>query len=222
VAIAGRLKRFRDRLRHGGIPPFETSATYWEDRYRLGGHSGAGSHGRLAKFKAEFLNKLVADKGWQTVLEMGCGDGAQLELASYPSYVGVDVAPTAVALCRGRFTDRDDFQFIVTGEEPIPSCDVGLSLDVIYHLVEDVTFERYMSDLIGHSTKGLVIYTSDSDLFTPYRTEPPHIRHRPVQRWMVEHHPEWKLSARVANPYPWDDRDIDNTSFADFYVYELT
>jgi SAM-dependent methyltransferase len=200
--------------------PFLSSSTHWENRYQTGGNSGAGSYGRLAEFKAEFLNQLVADKGWGTVLELGCGDGAQLSLATYDHYLGADVSSTAVELCRKRFADRDDREFVVSGQDPLKPCDVGLSLDVIYHLVEDSTFEEYMAELIGHATKGVVLYTSDSDVFTPPRVEPPHIRHRPVQRWMSEHYPEWRLSQRVPNPYPWSERDQDNTSFADFYVYE--
>ena len=181
---------------------------------------GAGPYGRLAAFKAEVLNQLVADKGWYTVLEIGCGDGAQLERATYGSYLGVDVSAAAVDLCRPRFAARGDRRFIVSGQESLESCDVGLSLDVIYHLVEDSVFERYMADLVEHSTKGVVLYTSDSDVFTPSRQEPPHIRHRPVQRWMTERHPEWRLTLKIANPYPWRVEDQDNTSFADFYVYE--
>jgi hypothetical protein len=57
-----------------------SSAAYWEARYRAGGHSGAGSRGRLAAFKADFLNALIRDNAIASAIEFGCGDGGQLAL----------------------------------------------------------------------------------------------------------------------------------------------
>jgi hypothetical protein len=96
---------------------------------------------------------------------------------------------------------------------------LGLSLDVIYHLVEDEVFERYMADLLGHSSRLVVLYTSDSDVFIPPGLTPPHIRHRPVGQWMSSQR-HWRLRERIANPHPFDLDADDETSFADFYVYE--
>ncbi|MBI9084342.1 MAG: hypothetical protein JEZ11_12140 [Desulfobacterales bacterium] len=72
---------------------------YWERRYAQGGTSGAGSYGRLAEFKAEVLNTFVEERGVQNIIEFGCGDGNQLSLAKYPSYVGLDASKTAVTQC---------------------------------------------------------------------------------------------------------------------------
>lgn len=74
-----------------------SSAAYWEQRYRAGGHSGAGSYGRLAAFKADFLNALIRDNAiaTATAIEFGCGDGNQLALLDIPDYVGLDIAPAA-------------------------------------------------------------------------------------------------------------------------------
>src|SRR5690349_8952416 len=82
---------------------FETSDEYWERRYAQGGNSGPGSYNRLAKFKAEVLNKLVKDNDLESVIEFGCGDGAQLELAQYPHYIGVDVSRSVLSKVRKRF-----------------------------------------------------------------------------------------------------------------------
>lgn len=91
----------------GGTPlVFQNSAQYWQDRYKLGGTSGAGSYGRLAQFKADFLNNFVRENAIQTVVEYGCGDGAQLSLAQYPSYTGFDVSSLAVENCRRRFSTK--------------------------------------------------------------------------------------------------------------------
>lgn len=84
---------------------FSSSADYWEERYRSGGSSGAGSHNRLAAYKAEVSNEFVTQNAVGIVLEFGVGDGAQLSLAKYPQYVGVDVSRT-VGLSKGRLRNR--------------------------------------------------------------------------------------------------------------------
>jgi SAM-dependent methyltransferase len=195
------------------------SRTYWEQNYINGGNSGPGSYGRLAAAKAEFLNGFVEREGISSVLEIGCGDGNQLSLARYPSYVGADISAYTVDACRERFADDASKRFLVAGSEPLPVCELAISLDVIFHLVEDETFERYMVDLLEHASRFVVLYTSDSDVFDPYESSPLHVQHRPVGRWMATQH-DWHFKGRHPNPYPYDERNLHTTSPADFYVYE--
>src|SRR5687768_6622655 len=54
---------------------FLNSNQYWDDRYLIGGNSGAGSYDRLAQFKADVLNKFAYDRDVSSVIEFGCGDG---------------------------------------------------------------------------------------------------------------------------------------------------
>ena len=68
---------------------FAGSVIYWEQRYAQGGNSGVGSCGKFAEFKAELLNRFVAQHGVHTVIEFGCGDGNQLSLARISSLHGV-------------------------------------------------------------------------------------------------------------------------------------
>jgi SAM-dependent methyltransferase len=123
---------------------FANSSTYWEQRYLTGGTSGAGSYGRLAQFKAETLNAFASRADIQRVIEFGCGDGEQLALAQYPSYVGVDVSPTSIALCTRRFASDRTKRFYLATKVPehLGRFDLALSLDVIYHLVEDAALVR--------------------------------------------------------------------------------
>jgi SAM-dependent methyltransferase len=198
-------------------PGFEHSAQYWDERYRRRGTSGAGSYGRLAEFKAEVLNRFVRERGVETVIEFGCGDGNQLALAEYPSYVGVDVSPEAVARCRARFAGDATKSFYVTTEQPdLPRRDLALSLDVIYHLVEDDTYEAYMRRLFDAASRYVIVYASNVDAPGPA----PHVRHRAFGAWVAGHRPGWRLVGTIPNRYPFDERDPDETSFADFYVYE--
>jgi predicted O-methyltransferase YrrM len=197
----------------------DSSADYWEARYREGGNSGAGSYGRLALFKAQFLNEFVRTKGVKSVLEFGSGDGAQLMLAEYPSYVGVDVSRTILAAAREKFRDRPDMRFLHASEYSSDvKAELVLSLDVIFHLVEDAVFEAYMRRLFNASLHYVIIYSSnDNRGFVA-----PHVRHRKFTRWVKRNAPGFTLLKREPNPFPEDAADPENTSFADFYVFERT
>ncbi len=194
---------------------FTTSGAYWNERYERGGHSGSGSGGRLAAFKAETLNRLVAENDIQSVLELGCGDGRQLALAEYPSYVGVDISSTAVGLCCEKFAADRSKRFVLDGADELETADLVMSLDVIFHLVEDDVFHAYMTRLFKHAGRMVAVYSSDWEQATPNA----HVRHRAFSAWIARHAPGWERVARVANPYPYDPARPAETSFADFHIY---
>jgi SAM-dependent methyltransferase len=202
---------------------FAGGGPYWEKRYAEGGTSGAGSAGQLAEFKARVLNEFVEQRGVKTVLELGCGDGSQLALARYPSYVGVDVSQTAVDLCRRRFAGDASKRFVHASERHLyeGSYDLVLSLDVIFHLVEDAIYEAYMADLQQYAGKYIVIYSSnyDDDPEMPWAL---HVRHRKFSDFFANLRNDWQLSHKIDNPYPYESADPDSTSFADFYIYHRT
>ncbi len=198
--------------------PF-SSGSYWEARYRAGGTSGAGSYGRLAAFKAAFVNAFVADNRIASVLDLGCGDGNLLSLLRLPAYVGVDVSPTTLARCARRFADRPAYRFVSPERlVDIAPADLALSIDVVFHLVEDVVFERHMRDLFTHASRFAVVYASNHDSGWPDR----HVRHRRFTDHLAEHWPDWHLLAHVPNRFPYDHARPDETSFADFFVYGRT
>lgn len=217
-SLRRRLKRFRG-ARSSHTPPhlaFSTSDSYWEERYRAGGNSGSGSYGRLAQFKADFLNRFVAANGIQRVVEFGSGDGAQLALAKYPSYVGVDISPTAVEHCRSIFKNRSGYRFEQLADyEPVLKADLSLSLDVIYHLVENEIFEDHMRRLFDATLKYVIIYASNFDEHSV-----PHVRHRCFTNWVDANRRDFRLICHQLNTYSFDHARQDDTSFADFYVYE--
>jgi hypothetical protein len=195
---------------------FDHSTEYWERRYTRGGNSGAGSYNRLAAFKAAILNEFVARNAIHSVIEFGSGDGAQLELATYPDYVGVDVSRTAVDTTRQRFRDDPSKIFYHSSEfPPGRTAELTLSLDVIYHLVEDDVFEAYMRSLFEASSRHVIIYSSNEDADAVR-----HVRHRRFTRWIEDNKPDFVLTERVPNAYPFDKDDPDNSSLADFYFFE--
>jgi len=194
---------------------FSGSADYWEARYRKGRDSGPGSYGPLALFKAEVLNRFVRGNRIETVIEFGCGDGTQLSLAQYPAYHGIDVSQAAIERCRARFSGDASKGFGPPGSQT-PPYDLALSLDVIYHLVEDKVFDAYMRDLFAAARRFVIVYSSNDAIAVPE----PHIRHREFTGWVSANAPRWKLRETIANRHPFNPRDPDNTSLADFYIFE--
>jgi len=193
------------------------SADYWESRYQEGRNSGAGSYNRLAHFKAEVLNRFVAEHDIKSVIEFGSGDGSQLLLAEYPAYIGVDVSPTAIATTRALYADDQSKVFVLTDELGREHrAELSLSLDVIYHLVEDAVFERYMAQLFDAALRFVIVYSSNADRVS----DSVHVRHRRFTDWVEHNRPDFTQTGFIKNAYPEDIRDIDNTSFADFYVFE--
>lgn len=198
---------------------FENSQAYWEKRYLSGETSGAGSYGRLALFKADALNEIVSGRRIQTVIELGCGDGAQLELARYPDYMGVDVSPTAVAVCRKKFAGDRSKRFITIDEfrASKQTADLVLSLDVIYHLVEDDILDRHLHEVFGAANRCVAIYSSNSDTIVD---PAPHVRHREFTSWIERNQPGWRLAKLYKNPYPYRWWNRRNSSHCDLYLYE--
>lgn len=199
------------------------SKEYWERRYKKGGNSGAGSYGRLAEYKAKFLNTFAREHGVGSVIEFGSGDGNQLGLFKFRHYTGLDVSKTSIARCMSLYAGDKHKSFYLYDPEYFLDnfrtfrADLTLSLDVIYHLVEDSVFEKYMHDLFAASDKYVIIYASNTD--TNKRGQAQHVRHRKFTDWVTQHEPAWKLVERIENRYRLQTNEIDE-SFADFYVYK--
>ena len=194
---------------------FSGSANFWEHRYAQGGTSGPGSYGILAHGKAEFLNSLVSEHKVESVIEFGCGDGHQLSLAEYPLYIGLDVSRAAIQLCKSRFaTDQTKSFFLYDGSSFVDrvgvfAADMTISLDVIYHLVEDIIFETYMAQLFSAGRRYVVVYATNDII----RDDAPHVRHRCFTSWVENNCPQWHLAQIADGPDSGPRR-------ADFYVFE--
>jgi len=196
---------------------FPGSAAFWEKRYRDGGNSGSGSYGRVAAFKAEVLNDFVRTKEVRNVIEFGCGDGAQLQLAKYPEYVGIDVATVPIQICSRRFTNDQTKRFYLSSSVPpdLGPFDLALSLEVIFHLVEDAVFDSYMRALFAASGRFVAIFSSNYEA----QTSGAHVRHRRFTDWISQDAPSWESMGVVPNRFPFDPNRPNDTSFSDFYFF---
>lgn len=213
--IASQLHYRVSEMQFGGSP------NYWEKRYSKGGNSGAGSQGELREFKARTLNKFIDKHHIETVIEFGCGDGRQLTLANYPKYIGFDVSETAVLLCQQLFKDDETKSFYTYdplsfgGVRDQSHAELAISLDVIYHLVEDEIYSTYMMHLFGAAARYVVIYSTNVEL----RKSVAHIKHREFVTFVRKRLPQWRLINEVKNPFA-DEMFEDETLASDFYFFK--
>jgi hypothetical protein len=203
------------------VSHFPGSATFWEQHYAAGRDSGPGSFGRLAAFKAEVIADICREQEITSVIEWGCGDGNQLSRLAVPRYLGMDVSRTAVEHCVKRFAGDPDKSFawydpgVFLDNAGFFCADLALSLDVIFHLVEDVTFATYMRRLFRSARRHVLIYSSDVE---GLRYSEPHVRDRKFSAWVESNEPGWELTKTVRNPYPFTGVE-EAGSFSDFYFY---
>lgn len=195
------------------------SMKFWEDNYLQGGNSGAGSYRHLAKFKADTLNSFIKDNDIASLVEIGCGDGNQLSLLEISSYTGIDVSETIIRKNRELFCDDRSKVFYHTSERNLYTAkhyELAISLDVIFHLIEDKVYVEYMADLFNIADKFVIIYSSNHEEISPW----PEYRHRKFTRYVMENEPNWKLIQYIPNKYQYIIGKEEDTSTSDFYIYK--
>jgi hypothetical protein len=164
------------------------SAEYWIARYNAGGDSGQGSRGLLSTHKAAVINDFIIMNGVETIIDWGCGDGC-LPLIDVP-YIGFDVSELLLHEYAGQ------------------TADLTLSLDVIYHLIEDEIYHEHMRRLFKTSNKYVIIYSSNFDA-----RHVGHERRRKFTDWIDMHAGDFKFICKYMNRY-------HMITYSDFYIYE--
>ena len=94
--------------------------------------------------------------------------------------------------------------------------ELTLSLDVVYHLVEDRVFNDYMQRLFKSASKYVIVYSSNTDKQAMIQV--PHVRHRKFTEWVSENQKGWKLIECIPNEHSIKNSKKDG-SFADFYIF---
>lgn len=197
---------------------FSSSKKYWQNRYLANGNSGSGSYGNLSIFKAQIINNFIDINNIKTVIDFGCGDGNQLKLAKYNNYIGVDVSDKAIELCEKTHKGDSTKKFYNYSEflRRNYKAELALSLDVIFHLLEDDVFHDYMKNLFFSSTKYVIIYSSNYDEYIAK-----HVRCRKFTNWVdVNFKNEFEQIEFIKNSYPFDENKPDETSMSDFFIYK--
>ena len=197
------------------------SKDYWEDRYAHGGNSGSGSYNHLAKFKASVINDFVKKNNISTVIEWGSGDCNQLKLANYKNYIGYDVSQTAVKICKKKFYNDStkEFNYLSDNFKNNKKADLSLSLEVIFHIIEDNAFDLYMNNLFNSSKKYVIIYSSNID--SRRSKSGKYVKHRKFTEWINRYvSNDWKFIKFIPNKYPIKSKFNGAKSYSDFYIYK--
>jgi len=183
---------------------------YWESRYVSGGNSGAGSYGCLLDFKAQVLNCFIRDNGITSVQDFGCGDGSLLRDLRLDGiqYYGYDISNFVLDKLKEEFKDKafihlDDYQNLTS--------DLVISIDVIFHLVNQESYEKYIQLIQRATTKFLIVYSSNIDDMGVFGN---HIKHH-----MFVPDIKMDLVGKIQNHYPFF-KFGEKGSFCDFYIFQ--
>ena len=179
---------------------YSGTVSYWDDRYRKGGNSGSGSQGEARIWKAHRVNIWAGKE----VLDIGCGDGEQAELYTIPLYTGIDPSPAAIMAAADRISKEPDWQWFVMRDTSnwFPR-HTHMSIDVIYHLVDDHDYYEHLR-LLFSAQQRVIIYSSNED---PDPDDAPHVRHR-------------KFLGDVPKGWQFTYFEIGPHSPSNFYVYD--
>tara|TARA_R110002072_G_scaffold4788_8_gene33413 strand:- start:8 stop:583 length:576 start_codon:yes stop_codon:yes gene_type:complete len=182
----------------------------WDNRYKNNGNSGNGSYGLLAEFKAEIINNFIYENNIHDIIELGCGDGNQCSLFKIEHYLGLDISPAIINYCKNKFKNNSKYNFEIYNNDYLNNkkYELSLSLDVIYHILDDNEYKKYMKDLFNFSNKYVIIYSNNykghkvGHMYTKNFT-------KDIEKWFNN----YKIKQIIKQKYP-------QQSSADFYIYE--
>ena len=199
-------KIVREILRGIITKKFINSQEYWEERYYYGGNSGRGSYGEEAKIKSDFLNDTVLNYNIENIVDIGCGDGNNLTYFNAINYYGIDLSKTIIKKNKIKFIDDKSkkFYFFENNQEDILK-DINqginkvntiiLSFDVIFHLVEDETYNDHLNLINAIDASYCLVASSDMNI--SYNSQVPHVRHRNYSKDMLLKGWELIVSRRI-------------------------
>jgi len=180
---------------------------FWENRYKTGGNSGSGSYGENADHKGKVINDYIVKYGIKTISDFGCGDGNQISLLKgYENYYGFDISEYILTKCRERFigVSMTFFDDILS----LPEADLCMSLDVMYHIVDEKDYLFYLDQLFGKSKRFVLIFSSN---FDGKEVVGNYIYHRKFTNWIEKYHADFKFVEEIPNFLQ---------TAAQFYLYE--
>lgn len=88
----------------------------WESRYNNGGNSGNGTYNELYIFKRDIINDIINKYNIKNIIDFGCGDGNQIKEFNIDKYVGIDIALSAINICKMKYKDDNTKSFFTYNE----------------------------------------------------------------------------------------------------------
>lgn len=184
---------------------------YWENRYKTrtkkakGYGSGAGSEGDENNYKTAFVNNFIKENNIKTVVDYGCGAGNfTLNLTGFEKYQGYDISESCIAFCKSRFRDMKIW-FTSILSEVDTTAELSLSIDVLFHQVNDEDYFNYLKNLFRH--KYVIIYSHDTD---ENKVINEHVLFRKISDTIAKEYPHYRLIKAI---YGYDSKK--------FMIYKL-
>ena len=167
-----------------GVSPYTSaeSRVYWDRRHATAAELGSGGHISMGESENAMLYavrvaRLLEVLGTQAepqsplrVLDAGCGKGHfSRAIASFGHRVdGIDTSEVAIAVCRDRAGPAESYAVSALRDWTVPHLyDVVVSIDVLYHLMDDEEWEtsvRHLASLVRLGGRiGLVDHEADRD-----------------------------------------------------------
>jgi hypothetical protein len=177
-------------------------------RYMQGVGSGVGSQGIMADWKAEIVNGFIEEHGITDMIEFGCGDGEVLSRIQCESVLGLDISEIAIKMCQRRFHDDKRYSFALYHPDNLPdvSAELVLSMDVLFHLVDDFTYHRYMHHMFNELARDwVIIYAKNSEQESGLAS------HMMYRVFTDDVPPEWTLHRHIPQKY---------YQPSDFYIFK--
>jgi hypothetical protein len=154
---------------------FDFEKKYWDYRYKNGHNSGYGSYGEQLKKKLKWLSNLDIN----SISEIGCGDlnfmkNLVRESGKELVYSGQDISDVIIKKNREVLPKV----FFTTNIDELPSADLLLCVDVLFHVIEDSEYEDLLNKIQSKWTKYLAI--------TAYERKEPKYNHVRIRKFPVE------------------------------------
>jgi hypothetical protein len=116
-------------------------------------------------------------------------------------------------MCKAIFKNDSKKSFYLLSDYSGKKADLVLSLDVIYHLIEDKIYEEYMQRLFSASNEYVIIYSSDMD---DDNISAAHVKRRKFTKYIAENIAGWILIKHIPNKYS----DSLIGAWSDFFIYQ--
>lgn len=138
---------------------------YWDARYLSGNNSGDGSFGKLRDWKHEIMIKF--DK-CDDIIDVGCAnlefwDGFKLP----DKYIGIDISNESIKKNKLNYPNHS-FIRANASEFLGLSAKTVICFDVLFHILDDIEYDRIISNICRYSQHNIFIYTWDKNPLRKY------------------------------------------------------
>jgi 2-polyprenyl-3-methyl-5-hydroxy-6-metoxy-1,4-benzoquinol methylase len=138
---------------------------YWDTRYRSGGTSGPGSIGAIRDWKWDTIRSYTNP---DNVIDVGCGDLSFWNNIVPDRYTGIDFAPAVIAANRTRHPGATFIAANAADTQSI-SAPVVVCMDMLFHIMDDVIYDRIVTNLGRYAREWLFVFTWHANPFADCR-----------------------------------------------------